>query len=43
MDPGAREDEIRQMLSGTYSRCTGYHAIVQAARKAGAARVGGPR
>ncbi len=43
MDPGASEDEIRQMLSGNYCRCTGYHAIVQAARKAGAARSGGAR
>ncbi len=38
MDPGAGEEAIRQMLSGNYCRCTGYHAIVQAARKAGAAR-----
>ncbi len=43
MDPGAGEDEIRRMLSGTYCRCTGYHAIVQAARKVGAARSGGAR
>ncbi|MBI1893931.1 MAG: (2Fe-2S)-binding protein, partial [Candidatus Rokubacteria bacterium] len=41
MDPGASEEEIRQMLSGNYCRCTGYHAIVQAARKAGAARPSG--
>ena len=38
LDPGAGEDAIRQMLSGNYCRCTGYHAIVQAARKAGATR-----
>jgi len=43
MDPDAGEDEIRQMLSGNYCRCTGYHAIVQAARKVGAARSGGTR
>ncbi len=41
MDPGASEAEIRQMLSGNYCRCTGYHAIVQAARKVGAARPSG--
>ncbi len=43
MDPRASEEEIRQMLSGNYCRCTGYHAIVQAARKVGAARSGGTR
>ena len=37
-DPGASEEEIRLMLSGNYCRCTGYHAIVQAVRKTGAAR-----
>ncbi len=43
MEPGAGEEEIRQLLSGNYCRCTGYHAIVQAARKTGAARAGGTR
>jgi len=43
MDPRAGEAEIRQMLSGNYCRWTGYHAIVQAARKAGAAGSGGTR
>jgi carbon-monoxide dehydrogenase small subunit len=28
--PGADRDEIRDLLSGNYCRCTGYHAIVDA-------------
>ncbi len=43
MDPGAGKAEIRQLLSGKYCRCTGDHAIVQAARKVGAVRSGGAR
>jgi carbon-monoxide dehydrogenase small subunit len=38
--PDASRDEIRAYLSGNYCRCTGYHAIVQAVRKTGAARAG---
>jgi carbon-monoxide dehydrogenase small subunit len=34
--------EIRAALSGNYCRCTGYHAIVRAVRRAGAARAAGP-
>lgn len=41
-NPHAGEAEIRRELSGNYCRCTGYHAIVQAVRKVGAARLGGP-
>lgn len=40
-NPRASETEIRAGLSGNYCRCTGYHAIVDAIRKAGAARPGG--
>ena len=40
LNPRAHEGEIRQALSGNYCRCTGYHAIVQAVRKVGAARAG---
>jgi carbon-monoxide dehydrogenase small subunit len=40
-NPRATAAEIRRGLSGNYCRCTGYHAIVVAVRKAGAARVGG--
>ncbi len=28
--PGADRDEIRDLISGNYCRCTGYHAIVDA-------------
>jgi len=42
-NPRADEAEIRGGLSGNYCRCTGYHAIVQAVRKVGAARAGGLR
>ena len=38
--PGASEREIREGLASQYCRCTGYHAIVQAVRKTGAARAG---
>ena len=41
MSPTASEVEIREALSGNYCRCTGYHSIVQAIRRAGAARSGG--
>ena len=41
--PRADETEIRKGLSGNYCRCTGYHAIVEAVRKVGAARSGGTR
>lgn len=41
--PRADETEIRNGLSGNYCRCTGYHAIVEAVRKVGAARSGGTR
>ncbi len=40
-NPRASETEIREGLSGNYCRCTGYHAIVDAISKAGAARPGG--
>jgi carbon-monoxide dehydrogenase small subunit len=40
-NPRASETEIRAGLSGNYCRCTGYHAIVDAISKAGAARPGG--
>ena len=40
-NPRAGETEIREGLSGNYCRCTGYHAIVEAVRKVGAARPGG--
>ena len=40
-NPRASETEIRAGLSGNYCRCTGYHAIVDAIGKAGAARPGG--
>jgi carbon-monoxide dehydrogenase small subunit len=36
--PGASEREIREGLAGQYCRCTGYHAIVQAVKKAGRGR-----
>jgi carbon-monoxide dehydrogenase small subunit len=42
--PGASRDRIRDLLSGNYCRCTGYHAIVDAIcdvlqqRKAAASR-----
>ncbi|MBI4589674.1 MAG: (2Fe-2S)-binding protein [Candidatus Rokubacteria bacterium] len=42
-NPRVDEAEIRRGLSGNYCRCTGYHAIVQAIRKAGAGRAGGTR
>jgi len=42
-NPRAGEAEIRVGLSGNYCRCTGYHSIVKAIRKAGAARSGGRR
>ena len=35
-DPGPQE--IREVLSGNYCRCTGYHAIVAAVRRAAEAR-----
>jgi carbon-monoxide dehydrogenase small subunit len=34
----ARTEEIREALSGSYCRCTGYHAIVEAVRKTAEAR-----
>jgi len=37
--PGASAKEIREALSGNYCRCTGYHAIVEAVRRAAEARV----
>jgi carbon-monoxide dehydrogenase small subunit len=40
MNPTASEAEIREALSGNYCRCTGYHSIVKAIRRAGAARSG---
>ncbi len=40
-NPRASETQIRAGLSGNYCRCTGYHAIVDAISKAGAARPGG--
>ena len=43
LNPNADETEIRKALSGNYCRCTGYHAIVTAIRKAGAARAGAAR
>jgi len=43
LNPSADEGEIRNGLSGNYCRCTGYHAIVKAVRKVGAARSGGTR
>ncbi len=42
-NPRAGEAEIRGGLSGNYCRCTGYHSIVKAVQKAGAARSGGTR
>ena len=36
--PAASALEIREALSGNYCRCTGYHAIVEAVRKAAEAR-----
>ena len=36
--PEAGTQEIREALSGNYCRCTGYHAIVAAVRKAAEAR-----
>ncbi len=39
-NPRASAVEIRRGLSGNYCRCTGYHAIVEAVRKAGAGRAG---
>ena len=43
LNPDADEMEIRRGLSGNYCRCTGYHAIVEAVKKVGAARSGGTR
>lgn len=43
LNPRADEAEIRQGLSGNYCRCTGYHAIIEAVRKVGAARPGAGR
>ncbi len=43
LHPDADEMEIRKALSGNYCRCTGYHAIVEAVRKVGAARSGATR
>ncbi|MBI4246356.1 MAG: (2Fe-2S)-binding protein [Candidatus Rokubacteria bacterium] len=37
-NPGASASDIRRGLSGNYCRCTGYHAIVEAVKKVGAAR-----
>ena len=39
-NPRAGDREIREGLSGNYCRCTGYHAIVEAVRRAGLARAG---
>jgi carbon-monoxide dehydrogenase small subunit len=39
-EPDAGEARIREALAGNYCRCTGYHAIVAAVRRAGAARRG---
>jgi carbon-monoxide dehydrogenase small subunit len=39
-NPRASDREIREGLSGNYCRCTGYHAIVAAVRRAGLARTG---
>jgi aerobic carbon-monoxide dehydrogenase small subunit len=36
--PTASVQEIREALSGSYCRCTGYHAIVEAVRKTALAR-----
>ena len=36
--PAASAQEVREALSGNYCRCTGYHAIVEAVRKAAEAR-----
>jgi len=43
LNPRADEADIRNALSGNYCRCTGYHAIVEAVRKVGAARSGATR
>ena len=40
-NPGASRAQIREHMSGNFCRCTGYHSIVQAIRRAGAARSGG--
>jgi carbon-monoxide dehydrogenase small subunit len=42
-NPRSDEAEIRREMSGNYCRCTGYHAVVEAIRKVGAARAGGTR
>lgn len=39
--PEAGPEEIREALSGSYCRCTGYHAIVEAIRKTSRARMKG--
>jgi aerobic carbon-monoxide dehydrogenase small subunit len=39
--PEAGREEIREALSGSYCRCTGYHAIVEAIRKTSKARMKG--
>ena len=36
--PAVTVQEIREALSGSYCRCTGYHAIVEAVRKTADAR-----
>lgn len=41
--PDVTRAEVREWMSGNYCRCTGYHAIVTAIRKAGAARAGATR
>ena len=38
--PDPSPEEIREALSGNYCRCTGYHAIVVAVRRAAEARGG---
>ena len=39
--PAASAQEIREALSGSYCRCTGYHAIVEAVKKTALARAKG--
>jgi len=36
--PDPSPEEIREALSGSYCRCTGYHAIVAAVRRTAKAR-----